>query len=1025
MQRDSVVPGGQPPLPLGGGQRGQRRFPAPARHALQVWDLSIPEIAHTFNVRLSAVKKLAVPRPGGDSPVIVAGLACGSISTCDMRTGTSFNYRHSAVTGEVTALSFQPHDANRVVVGYEDSSACVWDLRRYSKPLAALGSGGDVDRRAVVQGCSVAYADAGVMSLPGSELPVSLSQDFVNEDDVWSYVMCAGTATCHVASIGVAAKQPGSTGSGAVCGKVASGIDNGDDPAGISVNNAVDPFAGMKVAKASVLPLDKPPPKGKRARSTVSVTDLLTGGTPLPSPAASSQRPKPRAAKPTSGAGTISSLFSKYKITDHRRRLYSGPDPVSTPATPSAPSGGPIPAPRPTPTRKERLPKFKSRGIPTAFECTPDGTDLFVASKLRLAQWLMGQGHKGHVEQYDGRNYRLVRHFDVDALTRPYQAGEPKGFAQRMRLLALADDSCVLFNVREQLAVLDVRRGALRSAVALQWESHEALVDAGPHQPADAAPAAQKYVTDFTALRGRRDVYALNERGELFVVHPVRVRTAVRGARDTDAMDVASHDARAAGRGEEPRHPKTDGPWDPHGRPRPTDLPEASEPLEPQDVPGKSGSTPGRRLTILMVSEFFYPDVGGIETHICALSTALIALGRRRTPGRHGAAGYRVVVVTRHFGERRGVRYMSNGTKVYHIPTLFYVKPCGLPTFVGTFPLARNIFIREQVDVVHVHQTSSRYGCEFVYAAWIMGLRTVFTDHSLFSFVELGPVTLTDHLRHMSAILDHTICVSTAHKENLMLRTQMDPTAISVIGNAIVRFLLGRRHLLQNADNFPPSTRTRADGRVVIVVVSRLTPKKGTELLNDVIPIVCKRHDNVDFIVGGDGPLYSSIVERIDKLYLHKRVTLLGTVPSYKVNEVLVQGDIFLNTSKSESFCIAILEAVSSGLLCVATDVGGVREILPRDMVLLANYYPESIADRIDDAIKMLPFVDRQRLHDRVRAMYSWRRVAEEVSLVYRNAVRRPPRSALDTICAFWDTPTIFRRLLSSSVHCLQGVICY
>lgn len=66
------------------------------------------------------------------------------------------------------------------------------------------------------------------------------------------------------------------------------------------------------------------------------------------------------------------------------------------------------------------------------------------------------------------------------------------------------------------------------------------------------------------------------------------------------------------------------------------------------------------------------------------------------------------------------------------------------------------------------------------------------------------------------------------------------------------------------------------DGRIVIVVVSRLTPTKGTELLNKVISIVCKRHENVDFIIGGDGPLYSSIVEVIDKLYLHNRVTLLG-----------------------------------------------------------------------------------------------------------------------------------------------------
>lgn len=401
-----------------------------------------------------------------------------------------------------------------------------------------------------------------------------------------------------------------------------------------------------------------------------------------------------------------------------------------------------------------------------------------------------------------------------------------------------------------------------------------------------------------------------------------------------------------------------------------------------------AAEVPKSRLTILMLSEFFYPDVGGIETHICALSTKLVALG------------YRVVVLTRHFGERRGIRYLSNGMKVYHLPSLFLVKPCGVPMFIYTFFLARSILIREQVDIIHVHQTSSRYGYEFAHFGFLMGYRTVFTDHSLFSFTEFGPVLLNESSRHSAVLFDHCICVSNTHKENLVLRSQVNPTSISVIGNAI------------NASSFMPPDGKSDDGRIVIVVVSRLTPTKGTELLNKVISIVCKRHENVDFIIGGDGPLYSSIVEVIDKLYLHNRVTLLGSVPSYKVNSVLKQGDIFLNTSKSESFCIAILEAVSSGLLCVSTNVGGVHEILPRDMVLLANYSPDSIADRIDDAISMLPTVDRHSFHERIKAMYSWDMVVAEVRKVYDRVIRAKPRSPFDLMYAYWQLDTIGRGVL-------------
>ncbi len=52
--------------------------------------------------------------------------------------------------------------------------------------------------------------------------------------------------------------------------------------------------------------------------------------------------------------------------------------------------------------------------------------------------------------------------------------------------------------------------------------------------------------------------------------------------------------------------------------------------------------------------------------------------------------------------------------------------------------------------------------------------------------------------------------------------------------------------------------------------------------------------------------------------------------------QVLQQGSIFMNTSLTESFGIAILEAACAGLHVVSTRVGGVPEILPEDMISFA-----------------------------------------------------------------------------------------
>ena len=90
-------------------------------------------------------------------------------------------------------------------------------------------------------------------------------------------------------------------------------------------------------------------------------------------------------------------------------------------------------------------------------------------------------------------------------------------------------------------------------------------------------------------------------------------------------------------------------------------------------------------------------------------------------------------------------------------------------------------------------------------------------------------------------------------------------------------------------------------------------------------------------MIGGDVPKRYLIEEMTHKYRLHNRVDLLGSIPYENVRNVLVRGHIFLNTSLTESFCTAIVEAASCGLLIVSTNVGGVPEVLPPEMRYLAG----------------------------------------------------------------------------------------
>jgi len=159
-----------------------------------------------------------------------------------------------------------------------------------------------------------------------------------------------------------------------------------------------------------------------------------------------------------------------------------------------------------------------------------------------------------------------------------------------------------------------------------------------------------------------------------------------------------------------------------------------------------------------------------------------------------------------------------------------------------------------------------------------------------------------------------------------------------------------------------------------------------------VIPVVCARHPNVRFIVGGDGNKRLLLEEMREKHQLHDRVELLGGVPHAKVRDVLARGHIFLNCSLTESFCIAILEAAACGLFVVSTCVGGVPEVLPPSMIKFAEPRPDALVHAIDAALPLAGTVDPLDFHARVRDMYSWMDVAARTVQVYDRVAAHPPQ---------------------------------
>jgi phosphatidylinositol glycan class A protein len=101
------------------------------------------------------------------------------------------------------------------------------------------------------------------------------------------------------------------------------------------------------------------------------------------------------------------------------------------------------------------------------------------------------------------------------------------------------------------------------------------------------------------------------------------------------------------------------------------------------------------------------------------------------------------------------------------------------------------------------------------------------------------------------------------------------------------------------------------------------------------------------------------------------------------------------------------LEAASCGLLTVSTRVGGVPEVLPDDMVVLAEPAPEDMVRAVRKAIDMLPGIDPQVMHLRMKKLYSWDDVAKRTEIVYDRAMQSPQTDLLERLprylrCGAW-----------------------
>lgn len=125
-----------------------------------------------------------------------------------------------------------------------------------------------------------------------------------------------------------------------------------------------------------------------------------------------------------------------------------------------------------------------------------------------------------------------------------------------------------------------------------------------------------------------------------------------------------------------------------------------------------------------------------------------------------------------------------------------------------------------------------------------------------------------------------------------------------------------------------PSSRVPTPRPIRLLFVGRISVRKGIELLVQIIPEILAAHPEVEVGLIGAGSLWSDYEPLLTSLPT-ERCTWLRSLPNDKVSEEMLRSDILLVPSWYEPGGIVVGEALSHGMIVVASDEVGSAENLP------------------------------------------------------------------------------------------------
>jgi len=309
---------------------------------------------------------------------------------------------------------------------------------------------------------------------------------------------------------------------------------------------------------------------------------------------------------------------------------------------------------------------------------------------------------------------------------------------------------------------------------------------------------------------------------------------------------------------------------------------------------------------------------------------------------------------------------------------------------IQVFRQLLKLYRNEKPDVVHLN--SSKIGGVGALAGRIVRIpHIIFTAHG-WAFNEERPLIariIIACLYWITLVLSHTtIAVSKQIKDQVRFFPFIK-RKITVIHNGVDQAGVfkkreARELLLQHNGNM---SRAIPEDALWIGTVAELHKTKGHTYAIEAVEKLIQEGKNVVFIIIGEGEERHNLRALIEKKGLENKVFLFGFINV--ASQYLRAFDIFTLTSISEALSLSILEAGLSESAVVASNVGGIPEIItsgetgllvpPRDSTAIA----QALSSLIDDKEKRTQL--GKALQQKVEREFSLKEMLTKTTEIYQN----------------------------------------